>query len=639
MPTSNSKPPRHQSPAGHHPRSLQGGPSAAVLWGAHAGALLALLAAGCPDDPQGNDSDSDSGPSTVDGPGTADTTEGTTYLCEPGAKQCNGQGFIQTCAPTGLEWLQEPCGLNEMCDTCLEDESCAEDRCVGLCELEAELPSSAGCSFIANRQLHLDEESPDGLIVTNPNEDLQVTVQLYRTPEGKRKEEVVGNPRVLQPGENTLFELDADFVLGDSSMFRTGGTYRVESDVPIVAYLHSPLTNARGNDSSMLLPETTIRRDYVVFSYSPHIEQAQGQGLPSYFEIVALEDFTEVTWTPTVDTAGTGVNIDRVLAGETSPPLPMNRFDTVRIAASANALVEDPEQNPDTFDVSGTVIHADKPIWVVGASRCSRVPVRDFPELGRCDPLQELLIPLDYWGKRYVAAHSPVRTSERHWWRIYSSGPGVRITAEGNLGCSGPVLTAENCTAPNVLDDEGGCTFEKRGSYIQVDVENGCSFFLDSVDATDDNIDNTGAFMPVQYLQSSRDNDELMTEFTEVGDPAMYQMIPVEQFLNRYVFSTGVGFDLHYVQVIRPVGGPTVFLDNTSVGGFYPVNDAWEVADVPITEGPHIIDSGVPFGIVQLGYSSADPSDLCQNTVDPEPICHSSYAYPGGMKSEVIYIP
>ena len=164
-------------------------------------AALVLLAAGCADDsPKGNDSDSDSGPSTVDGPGTADTTEGTTYLCEPGAKQCNGQGFIQTCAPTGLEWLQEPCGLNEMCDTCLEDESCAEDRCVGLCELEAELPSSAGCSFIANRQLHLDEESPDGLIVTNPNEDLQVTVQLYRTPEGKRKEEVVGNPRVLQPG-------------------------------------------------------------------------------------------------------------------------------------------------------------------------------------------------------------------------------------------------------------------------------------------------------------------------------------------------------------------------------------------------------------------------------------------------------
>jgi len=588
-------------------------------------ATLAVLAA-CPNDPPpGTESESD-GPVTAEGPDTADTTEGTVYLCEPGDKQCSGQGFIETCAPTGLEWLKEPCGTNEHCDQCTEDETCADDRCVGLCELEADLPSSAGCSFIANRQLHLNEESPDGLIVTNPNEELQVTVQLFRTPEGKRKEEAVGNPRVLQPGENTLFQLDADFVLGDSSMFRTGGTYRVESDVPIVAYLHSPLTNARGNDSSMLLPETTIRRDYVVFSYAPHIEQAQGQGEPSYFEIVALEDFTEVTWTPPVDTAGTGINIDHVAAGEQSPTLPMNRFDTVRIAASANDI----KGNPDLRDVSGTVIHADKPIWVVGASRCSRVPVRDMPELGRCDPLQELLIPLDYWGKRYVAAHSPIRATERHWWRIYSSGPGVRITAAGNLGCNGPVLTAENCPAPNEFDGEG-CTFEKRGSWIQVDVENGCSFFLDS--------DDTGAFMPVQYLQSSRDPDEPAAESTEIGDPAMYQMIPVEQFLNRYVFSTGIGFDYHYVQVIRPVGGPTVFLDNASVNGFNPVSESWEVADVPISEGPHIIDSGVPFGIVQIGYSSADPSEQCDNTVDPEPICHSSYAYPGGMKSEVIYIP
>lgn len=588
--------------------------------------LVALVAlAGCPEDPPTADgTETNGGLTTTDGPGTADETA-LPYICEPGEKQCNGQQFLQTCAPNGLEWLQEPCDTNESCDRCTEDESCAEDRCVGLCELEAELPSSAGCSFIANRQLHLEETAPDGLIVTNPSEDLPVTVQLYRTPEGQRKEEVVGNPRVLQPGENTLFELDANFVLGESSMFRTGGTYRVESDVPVVAYLHSPLTNARGNDSSMLLPETTLRRHYVVPSFAPHAEQAQGQGEPSYFEIVALEDFTEVTWIPPVDTAGTGINIDFVAAGETSPPLPMNRFDTVRIAASANF-----QENPDLRDVSGTVIEADKPIWVVGASRCSRVPVRDMPELGRCDPLQEVLIPLDYWGKRYVAAHSPVRTTERHWWRIYSSGPGVRITAQGNLGCPGPVLTAENCPAPNEFDGEG-CTFEKRGSWIQVDVPNECSFFLDS--------DDTGAFMPVQYLQSSRDPDEPAAESTAMGDPAMYQMIPVEQFLNRYVFSTGVGFDVHYVQVIRPVDGPTVFLDNVSVGGFYPVNDTWEVADVPITEGPHVIDSGAPFGIVQVGYTSGEPSPTCQNTVGDQPICFSSYAYPGGMKSEVIYIP
>lgn len=590
-------------------------------------ALACALPGACkPDDPPHNDGTESDGDPTTDGPGTADGT-GIELECIPGQVRCSGQQFLETCALTGREWVSEPCGLNEWCEPCEETDSCAEDRCIGPCDVEADLPSSAGCSFIANRQLHLNETSPDGLVVANPNIDLPATIQLYRTPEGSRKEEAVGDAIVLNPEQDYLYDLTADFVLGTSSMFRTGGTYRVESDIPIIAYLHSPLVVDRGNDSSMLLPETTLRRDYVVFSFSPHEEQPQGQGEPSYFEMVALEDFTTVTWTPPVDTAGTGVNISFVPAGEQSDPLPMNRFDTVRIAASANF-----EENADLRDVSGTVIHADKPIMVFGASRCSRVPVRDEEgqELGRCDPLQELLIPLDYWGERYVAAHSPVRDTERHWWRIYGGSDGVRITAEPGLACSEPILTADNCPEPNVFDGEG-CTFADRGSWIQLDVPNQCSFIVDS--------NGSGAFMPVQYLQSSRHPTEPAAESTAIGDPAMYQMVPVEQFLQRYVFSTGRGFDFHYVQVIREVGGPTIFLDNMSVTGFNPVGSEYEVADVLIGEGPHVIESMADFGIVQFGYSSDQPSENCNSQIPGETICHASYAYPGGMKSERINIP
>ena len=588
-------------------------------------AATALLPGACKTDPAGG-TGSMSGSDPTQGDSESDNAEGPQFECMPGEVRCAGQAFLETCSPTGLEWFSEPCDLNEFCAPCGQDGTCAQDRCVGPCEIEADLPSSAGCSFIVNRQLHLEETEPDGLVVTNPNDDLDAAVQFYRTPEGKRQEEAVGSPRILEPGESTLFELDASFVLGNSSMFRTGGTYRVESDVPVIAYQHSPLVTFTGNDSSMLLPETTLRRDYVVYSFAPHAAQVDGKGEPSYFEIVALEDFTEVEWSPPVDTAGTGVNIDFVAAGLTSPVLNMNRFDTVRIAASANY-----EENPFLRDVSGTVIHANKPIAVVGASRCSRVPVRTEPgmEQGFCDPLQEMLIPLDYWGKSYVAAHPPIRDQERHFWRIYSGASDVKVVATGNLGCSEDVITEENCQWPNEFDGEG-CILDKRGSWFQIDVENRCSFFLDSL--------NTGPFMPVGYLQSSRQIGEPTTEATDAGDPAMYQMVPVEQFLSKYVFSTGIGFDRHYVQVIRQVGFPTVFVDGVSVTGFSPVSDTWEVADYELGEGPHTIESNAPFGIVQFGYTSPEPSPLCNNP-DDNNICHASYAYPGGMKSERINIP
>ena len=118
---------------------------------------------------------------------------------------------------------------------------------------------------------------------------------------------------------------------------------------------------------------------------------------------------------------------------------------------------------------------------------------------------------------------------------------------------------------------------------------------------------------------------------------------------SRYVFSTGVGFPFNYVQVIRQRGGATVFLDNGVItesipdGAFTPVNDTYEVANHLIEEGTYTIESGSTFGIVQMGWTDDQPNPTCFDPVNPDPknpiVCFSSYAYPGGMKSERINIP
>lgn len=574
-------------------------------------------------------------------------------LCQPGEVQCDGQAFLATCAPTGLEWLPEPCPNNASCVEC-DGETCAVDHCAGPCESDALVPSSAGCSFIANRQLHLSEDFGDTAIVANPNSDLVATIKWWRTPEGKRKEELV-EMLTLMPGEDHVFEMTTDFVLGTSSMFRTGGIYRIESDAPVIAYQHAPGRNYRGNDSSLLLPDSIAAKDYVIASYSPNAIIGN-EGKPSYFEIVALEDYTTVEWTPRVPTSGNGLPIEACAAGETCSQS-MNRFDTMRIAASENF----PEEYPGIAqDVSGTVVHADKPIWVVGGSRCSRVPVREAPALGFCDPLQEVMIPLDYWGSNYVAAHPPLRGNELHYWRVYG-GPvdGVTITTEP------PVLTADNCPAPNVFSD-GTCQIVSRGGFIEVEVPNGLNFIVDG----------DGAFLVVGYLQSKRSGSEPGETATDWGDPAMYQLVPTEQFLDRYVVRTAIGYPHNYVQIVRPIGGPNVIVDSDVIqAGAWEQVGNFEVANHEVTEGAHTIFSDEPFGVSQIGFTEEGDQDYegCTNIPNPPcmegcpPItdamecesfltndlcctwtgeecvparkCRSSYAYPGGMRSQQIYIP
>ena len=100
----------------------------------------------------------------------------------------------------------------------------------------------------------------DAMIVGNPDKVEAAVLQLYFTPNLSYKEEPLGDPVTLAPSESHIFELNSD-VIGGFSTVRTGGVYRVVSDIPVIAYLHSPLKNSASNDSSMLLP---TRREVLI---------------------------------------------------------------------------------------------------------------------------------------------------------------------------------------------------------------------------------------------------------------------------------------------------------------------------------------------------------------------------------------
>ncbi len=522
-------------------------------------ALLATsITVGCNGSEQttNSESESESGIATTESP----TTLGPP-ICEPGVQECLDNKTIGICESDGRDYIEIECGPKD---------SCIVDECQGPC-YEAELsPSSTGCSFIAARMYHYNQSSEDVIIVGNNNPQVDAEVQLYHTPDNIRTEFPFGDPIILAPGETYAFPMDNSFI-GGSSAFRTGGSYRVESDSPIVAYQHSPRINVASNDASMLLPEHTLRNDYVVYSY-PAFGETGGQ--PSYVAIIALEHKTTVTWVSKTKTAGNNLPIPPVSAGNQGE-LVLNERDMVQLAAA---------QEGDVYsrDLSGTVIHADKPIWVVGGTSCAKIP---FTSKGFCDHLQEQLVPVEHWGKEYVAAHSPIRHLERHLWRIYAGADNVRVYTE-------PVIPGT------------AATLEKMGDYIELEVKNGVSFVIKG----------DGPFMPVQYIVGSQ--DQAIT-----GDPSMYQMVPVEQFLKRYAFATGLEYETNYIQVTRKKGAADVFVDGELVTGYYEIGN-YEVSDWEIPEGTHYAESEQAFGIAGVGYTASTN--------------YASYAYPGGMALEVI---
>ncbi|WP_240480133.1 IgGFc-binding protein [Enhygromyxa salina] len=550
-------------------------------------------------DGDGDNDTSGDGDGDGDGDGGDESPQ---IVCMPGETRCADLDTLEICEPTGLAWEQVPCEGYEQCDpTIMNEEGETITVCAGPCEKLEGSSSSEGCSFFttsmyqATLPFNVTEKPADAIVIGNPQIDRDATVELRFIPYGSHKEEVVEGPIVIPPGEQHTFLLDPEITIyqgeQDTSLYRSGVVYHAVSDLPVVGYLHAPYEGQNSNGSTLLLPENVMQNDYVVYSHG-------AWQTPNYFTVIALHDQTTVTWNPSVETAGNGWPLDFVDAGNSGTQL-LNRYDNIRIDTSIKYDRLKCEQ-----DLSGTVVSADKPIWLVSAVRVLRLPwcggvvpgcndVADSSCNYGSDFAMEQNLPLDYWGQKYVGPASPVRGAEQHYWRVFAGDDDVTIN----------VTPAQPGTPINLA---------KRGDWQEIVVPAG----------TDLVFEGNGAFMPVQYVTGHYDNAN------NVGSPAMIQMVPTAQFLDRYLFSTGKNYKVHYVQVIRESGTADVLLDDASVSGWTPVGD-WEIATVEVGEGPHEIHSAGSFGIVQYGYSDFISAE--QNS--------AGYGYMGGMKAEVIFIP
>ena len=227
-------------------------------------------------------------------------------------------------------------------------------------------------------------------------------------------------------------------------------------------------------------------------------------------------------------------------------------------------------------DLTGTIIEADKPIAMTNGNRCTNVP----PNITFCDHIFEVAQPVQTWGNGALVAPLPNRTNGSVY-RIIASEDNTTVEQDG-----APIGTID------------------RGQFIETAVLPDAHLF-----------DADKPIFVIQYMTGDS------FPGATLGDPAMGNMIPPEQYLQGYTFSTvgGNQFVQNFVSIIAEdtdVIGNTILLDGapipavdfTSIPG-----TGFSFSVQPLSSGSHTTSSNGFHGITVEGYNNFD-----------------SYIYPGG---------
>ncbi len=541
-----------------------------------------LLACGEPE-PEPSDEANDPSPDPADTAGSAPDDE-PVVVCRPGELRCGSDPTtINQCAATGLNWETSPCGTHQQCEPCFgeQDDECVA-ACVGPCERVGDDPSSAGCSFWSTTT-HWTE----AFFVANPDQHRTATVELRLTPLGSNVEELGEGPLEIGPGESHVFEVPETTTWGAGwnfpSKLRSGGVRHIVSDLPVSVRRHSPgIAAAHRSSASLSLPEHMHGYEYVVYGYPPgyYIDVEGDVNVnPNYFTVIGLHNQTTVRWWPTSATAGDGLPLPFVAAGDMGERR-INRFDNMRIASSSKLSPPVCEH-----DLSGTVVVADKPIWLESAVLSTNIPncsttgcENDYDAcyFNTSDVIIEQNLPIAAWGTEYVGPHAPSRGGdETVFWRVFAGADNVRVVVSG-----APVGSAIELAT--------------RGDWAELELPADVNLRFSG----------DGKFMPVQYVTGFH------ASAVQQGGPTMVQMIPTSAYLDRYVFELrsppGDAVVRHAVTLTRPAGGAEVSIDAVVVSEDWEHVDGWEVTTAELTDGAHVIESDDPVGAVVYGYVSKD---------------------------------
>jgi hypothetical protein len=520
---------------------------------------------------------------------------------------------------------------------CLPNEGCGVDKCVDACTAAAMSKGSAGCSFwtmpaddarygagacfaamIANtwdRPVSISAEwGADPLDVSKSIYTVSrvgAADPVYTRLDGPlspgqvaviflAQKEVLNDPKDPPCPPGTVPAVNVDPIHHGTSKTKA---FHIKTDTPVAAYSVFPYGGATSMypTATLLLPVSSWEKNYLAVSTAKFGDSEASSLDRRTLQLVADEDGTTITMLPNTP----------IGEGEAVTPAPPGEVATWTL--DKGQVLQITQQNAP----SGSPITSNKPIGMFGGSPCSFLPAGQ----PYCDVTQQQIAPFSQWGTSYALV--PYKS------RIVGLGANSRETVPWSFvgAADGTELTYLPSKPPGAPD--------------RLDAGQVVSFMTDAL-VTVKSQDTKHPFHASVYMTGSTSGGGSGSGST-LGDPDFVNVVPTDQYLDRYVFFTDFTYpETSLVVVRKKVNGNflPVKLEcaggNGDIAGWKPLDGPdgdYEYAWVQLTSGfvlqklttgecgygRHSAQSEGTFGITVWGWGK-----------------DASYGYAGGMGARPI---
>lgn len=465
-------------------------------------------------------------------------------MCQEGATRCTGE-VSEICE--GGAWAEL-----EVCDP-LQGLACgAKGVCEGPCGAAKLGQSYIGCDFYPTVTSQHDDynQDPHVFAVTIANTTaMPATVTITRgdaqvamTSVAPGSVEAVTLPWVTELSEGP----------GPSALV-IDGAYRLRSDQPVTVYQYNPFAATVSNDASLLIPVNAWGKRIVVASSTEAFDY------PSFYAVVAAHDLTTVTLTPSA--TGKAVLAGGGVMADGTGQVVLDQGDVLQVLTESG-------------DLTGTIVDADRPVQVIGGSKCLFAPIDVFA----CDHGEESIFPVETLAKTYVVvppAQYPNGAQENpQIVRVIASEPDTNLT-----------FTPDQPVAK---------TLTQAGDFVEL--PSGTGKFVVTADKR---------VLVSQFMASAGSH------------PAMILAVTPEQWRTDYLVHAPPSWEVNFVDIVA-AKGTAVMVDGVAVP---PLKD---IAGTPYAYG-HVILSNAGDGNHRI--TGADRLGISVYGLQTA----GSYWYPGGL--------